>query len=88
MLTPDQVLPMWIGLNVTPKNVLRMYYYWLIAYFAPLFAVFGYEVAKRGLAKPIEDELTSPSLYLEILAEICLTNVLISDLLYMISYVD
>lgn len=76
------IAPAIVGQAVTVENSSRIYWAWLTCYVGGLVAVIVYEILLRGLAKPIEQELQSVSFYAEIAAEICLANVIISDLFF------
>jgi hypothetical protein len=60
----------------------RSYNLWLVFYFTPLLLIFLYEALARGVAHPIVQLLSTPAVYVEIGAEICIANVIISDVMY------
>ena len=75
------IVPIGLGFTATTKTISRNYGLWLLFYFGPLFAVIFFAAHKHGMG-PVVHVLKNPMTYVELLSEICLANVIVSDIVY------
>eukprot|EP01084_Bolivina_argentea_P019509 36262_1 len=82
------ILPILIATQVTTKNVTKVYLSYMGVYYGTLFAIFVYHWIVYGLPHWVIVMIQTPhwiiETILEVAAEVCLTNVLLSDFLYTI----
>ena len=77
------LLPIAAAFLSTPQNVLKMYATYLLFYFLPLVVVMCVEAKKHHFSHVITRNLRDPMTYVEIVAEITLANVVVSDVIYL-----
>jgi len=58
------------------------YLLWMGTYLGTLGAIVIYEIIKFQLQESFFDLLKSPELYCELVVEVCIANVILSDILY------
>ena len=82
------ILPILIAINVKTGNATKIYAGYMISYYGTLVFIFLYHWGRYGLPKWLVSMIETPhwiiETTLEIIAEWCLTNVLLSDLLYFV----
>ncbi|EDQ86603.1 uncharacterized protein MONBRDRAFT_10910 [Monosiga brevicollis MX1] len=74
--------PCIIGLATTWRHMSTGYLAWLTGYFAPLFAIFLYEMLQHHFEHAVQVMLQKPDFWFELVAEICLANVVISGMVF------
>ena len=77
----------WIRCD-TIKRVELRYIAWMLGYFVPLFVMLLYEAHRFGFMEQVKARLLDPITYAEILAEMGLANVILSDIMYSNLYVE
>ena len=77
------VLPIVAAFFASKQYVTQAYVVYLLFYFIPLIIVAFYEGQKHDFTDSIFKILKSPMTYVELAAEICLANVVVSDIMYM-----
>eukprot|EP01084_Bolivina_argentea_P019511 36267_1 len=82
------ILPILIAMRIKTENATRIYVQYMVTYYMTLFAMFIYHWSRYGLPSWLVAMIKTPhwiiETSLEIIAEWCLTNVLLSDFLYTI----
>jgi hypothetical protein len=76
------VLPISVAFLARRNHILKFVIAYYLCYFLPLCIILGYEAHKHGLADAIVKQLKNPMNYVEFVAEVSLTNVVVGDLLY------
>jgi hypothetical protein len=76
------LLPIMAAFAASKRRLHLSYYLYLIFYFCPPLILVIYESNKHGLIGPIETALKDPMTYVEVVAEISLANVVVSDIMY------
>jgi hypothetical protein len=76
------IMPIIMGFTASTKTLSRNYALWLVFYFGPLIAVLIYESRVHHLTAPIVHVLRNPITYVELICEITLANVIVSDIIY------
>jgi hypothetical protein len=84
------VLPIALGMIRcdTIKRVEIRYIAWMLGYFVPLLVMLLYEANQFGFMDQVKARLLKPITYAEILAEMGLANVILSDIMYSNLYVE
>lgn len=65
-----------------PNYVFRAYVLYLAYYFLPLVIIVIVESKKHHLSSVVEHSLRDPMTYVEVVAEVTLANVVVSDIIY------
>lgn len=73
-------LPILVALGFDSRRKLD-YYVYMGAYFGLLCALVGYLARQEGIGSIVVSAFKTPNFYLEIVAEVSLANVVVSDLL-------
>ncbi|EDQ86537.1 uncharacterized protein MONBRDRAFT_10909 [Monosiga brevicollis MX1] len=76
------LLPLVVPVAMYRWRVQTVYWIWLLAYFGPLVGMMLYQIFKNDLKEALVHVLNGPAVYIEIAAEICVANVVVSDILY------
>jgi hypothetical protein len=72
----------------TIKRVELRYVAWMLGYLGPLLVMLLYEAQRFGFMDQVKERLLEPLTYAEIIAEMGLANVILSDIMYSNLYVE
>jgi len=76
------LLPTGVAFRTGMHNLVRQYVLYMCMYFLPLVAILVWEAAHHDLSESLERILKDPYTYVELVAEISLANVIVSDVMY------
>ena len=73
----------------TVKSAEARYLLWLLSYFGPLIVILIHEAMQyKTIAEQVTHSLLDPLTYIEVAAEVFITNVILSDIMYANLYVE
>ena len=90
MISIFYAVPIFLGMLQcdTIKRAELRYLAWMLGYFGPLLVMVLYEADQFGFMDQVKEQLLNPLTYAEIMAEIFIANVILSDIMYSNLYVE